>query len=65
MINEYAIYDMKDNEQYVYSGKMREVAKYLGLKKESLYSYISRKKRNSSLLLRRRYELVRVEEEEQ
>ena len=65
MSNEYAIYDMKDHEQFVYSGTMQEVADYLGRKKENLYSYVLGKKRDKSSLIARRYEIVKVGEYEE
>ena len=60
-INEYAIYDLKEDEQCVFMGKSDEVSKFLNLTEGSIYSYVSRKKHNKKLLLRRRYELVKME----
>lgn len=62
MINEYAIYDMKDHEQLVYSGTMQEVADYLEMSKASIYSYFTRKRRGIRDLVKRRYEIVKVGE---
>jgi predicted transcriptional regulator YheO len=60
MINEYAIYDMKDNEQLVYMGTMKGVADYLKMSRASLYSYITHKKNGEQNLVKYRYEIVRV-----
>ena len=60
-ISEYAIYDLREVEQCVFIGKSDEVSKFLNLTEESIYSYISRKKHNEKLLIRRRYELVKME----
>lgn len=63
MSKEYAIYDMKDYEQCVFIGTMQEIAKFLNYSKQSLYSYLSRKKSGEQDLLNHRYELVEVIEE--
>lgn len=64
MINEYAIYDMEDYEQLVYSGTMQQVADYLGYSKATLWSYITHKKQGVQELIKHRYEIVKVEEED-
>ena len=48
-ISEYAIYDLKEDEQCVFMGKSDEVSKFLNLTEGSIYSYISRKKHNKKL----------------
>ena len=65
MSNEYAIYDMKDHEQFVYSGTMKQVAEYLEMSRASLYSYITHKRLGTQDFIKHRYEVVKVEEEEQ
>ena len=63
MSNEYAIYDMKDHEQFVYSGTMKQVAEYLEMSRASLYSYITHKRLGTQDFIKHRYEVVKVEEE--
>lgn len=65
MINEYAIYDMKDHEQFVYSGTMKQVAEYLEMSRASIYSYITHKRNGEQDLIKHRYEVLKVNEEEQ
>lgn len=65
MSNEYAIYDMKDHEQFVYSGTMKQVAEYLEMSRASLYSYITHKKNGEQDFIKRRYEVLKVNKEEQ
>ena len=64
-IKEYGIYDLKEDEQCIYIGTMSEVSKFLNYNKDTLWSYLSRKKHDRSLLIRHRYEIVEVREEEQ
>lgn len=64
-IKEYGVYDLKEDEQCIYIGTMSEVSKFLNYSKDTLWSYLSRKKHDRSLLIRHRYEIVEVREEEQ
>ena len=64
-IKEYGVYDLKEDEQCIYIGTMSEVSKFLNYNKDTLWSYLSRKKHNRSLLISHRYEIVEVIEEEQ
>lgn len=64
-IKEYGIYDLKEDEQCIYIGTMSEVSKFLNYNKDTLWSYLSRKKHDRSLLISHRYEIVEVIEEEQ
>ena len=64
MASEYAIYDMKDYEQLVYSGTIKEVAKFLNYSEHSLRSYLTRKKNGTRDLLGHRYELIKVIDED-
>lgn len=63
MANEYAIYDMKDYEQCVYIGTLKEIAKFLEYSENGLRSYLSHKKagRRDSLI-HKQYELIEIEE---
>lgn len=64
-IKEYGIYDLKEDEQCIYIGTMSEVSKFLNYNKDTLWSYLSRKKHDRSLLINHRYEIVKVKEEEE
>ena len=64
-LKEYGIYDLKEDEQCIYIGTMSEVSKFLNYNKDTLWSYLSRKKHDRSLLISHRYEIVEVIEEEQ
>lgn len=65
MINEYAIYDMEDYEQLVYSGTMQQVANYLECSPGAIRSWISHRKRGKrDGYIHKRYEIVKVEEED-
>lgn len=64
-IKKYGIYDLKEDEQCIYIGTMSEVSKFLNYNKDTLWSYLSRKKHDRSLLISHRYEIVEVIEEEQ
>lgn len=61
----YAIYDMKDYEQCVFLGTMKEIADFLNCKCDSLYSYLSRRKAGKTELIKHKYELVEIKEEEE
>ena len=45
MSNEYAVYDMKDYEQCVRIGTMKEISEFLNCSSDSVRSYISHKSR--------------------
>lgn len=64
MSNEYAIYDMKDYEQLVYMGSISEIAKFLNLNPGSIRSYMSYKRAGREGYIKRRYEIVKIYEEE-
>lgn len=63
MATEYAIYDMKDYEQLVFSGNMKEISKFLDYSEASLYSYITRKRKEQQELIKHRYDLVKIIDE--
>lgn len=65
MANEYAIYDMKDYEQCVRIGTMKEISKFLNCSSDSVRSYMSHKKagRRDSLI-QKRYDVVKIIENE-
>lgn len=58
----YALYDMKEFEQCVIVGNIKEVSKFLGEKVGSLRSYLTRKKNGRQNLLKHRYELTEIVE---
>lgn len=63
-MKEYGIYDLKDNEQLIYMGNIKEIAKYLECSTSSLRSYLSSKRTNKRRgLLKKRYELLEIQED--
>lgn len=66
MSKEYALYDMKDYEQCVCVGTMKEIAEFLKYSENGLRSYLSHKKagRRDSLI-HKKYELLEVSEDEE
>lgn len=66
MSKEYALYDMKDYEQCVFIGTMKEIAEFLKYSENGLRSYLSHKKagRRDSLI-HKKYELLEVSEDEE
>ncbi len=64
MTKEYGVYDLEEYEQLIFSGTLKEVAKYLQYNIESLRSYLTRKKQGKQKLLQHRYELVEIIEDE-
>lgn len=63
-MKEYGLYDLKDYEQCVIIGNLKEIAEYLKCSTNSLRSYMSHiKKGERKGLLKRRYELVKITEE--
>lgn len=66
MSKEYALYDIKDYEQCVCFGDIKEIAKYLNSTPNSLMSYMSHKKKGRiNGLLNKRYELIEIKEDEE
>lgn len=62
---EYAVYDMKDYEQCVRIGTMKEIAEFLNCSSDGIRSYISHKKAGKTeSLIHKRYEVVKVTDEE-
>lgn len=60
-MKEYGLYDVKDYEQCVYIGNIKEISNFLNTTPNSLRSYIThRKKGERSGLLKKRYELVEI-----
>ncbi len=59
-MKEYAVYDMKEFEQLVFMGTLREIANYLDYSVGSLRSYLTRKKNRQQELLKHRYELTEM-----
>lgn len=66
MSKEYAIYDMKDYEQCVFMGTLKQIAEFLNYSENGLRSYLSHKKagRRDSLI-KKQYELLEVSEDEE
>lgn len=66
MSKEYAVYDMKDYEQCVRIGTMKEIAEFLNCSSDSIWSYISHKKAGRREgLIHRRYDVVQVIDDEE
>lgn len=66
MSNEYAVYDMKDYEQCVRIGTMKEISEFLNCSSDSIRSYMSHKKagRRESLI-NKRYDVVKIVDSEE
>lgn len=63
-MKEYGLYDVKDYEQCVCIGNIKEISNFLNTTPNSLRSYIThRKKGERTGLLKRRYELIEITEE--
>ena len=62
-MKEYGLYDIKDYEQCIYIGTLKEISNYLGYSITSLRSYLTRNKNGTQNLLQRKYELIEISEE--
>lgn len=58
----YGLYNVKDNEQCEYFGTIREIAKYLGVKPNSLSVFLVRKKHGIKFLILHKYDLIEMED---
>ena len=58
----YGLYDIKENEQCVLIGSIKEIANYLKYSEGSLRKYLHRKKKIENLLIAHRYELTKIED---
>lgn len=64
-MKEYGLYDLKDNEQCVYIGTIKEMAIFLNTTVNCLRSYMSHRKRGDiTNLLLKKYELIEIKEDE-
>ena len=61
-MNLYGLYDIKENEQCVLIGSIKEIANYLRYKEDSLRKYLHRKKKVENLLIAHRYDLTKIED---
>ena len=59
-MKQYGLYNIKDHEQCEYFGTMKEIAKYLELKPQSLSVHLVRKKHGIKFLILHKYELIQV-----
>ena len=65
MSKEYAVYDMKDYEQCVRIGTMKEIAEFLNCSSDSIRSYMSHKKAGRiEGLIHKKYDVLQVLEVE-
>ena len=51
-------YNTKDNDVVAFYGTTREMSKFLGIDEASLYCYSSRLKKNSKLVIGRKYRVL-------
>lgn len=63
-MKQYGLYNIKEYEQCEYFGTQREIATYLGLSYRYIGSYLTRKKKGTQELLKRKYDLVEITNEE-
>lgn len=61
-MKQYGLYNIKEYEQCEYFGTIKEIADYLGLKRNSLSVHLVRKKHGNKFLILHKYELVEMEE---
>lgn len=60
--NLYGLYDVKDYEQCVFIGTIREISNFLNYSQSTLRSYLTRKKTGEYKLLAHKYELIKINE---
>ena len=60
-MKQFGLYDMKNYEQCVCIGTIREISQYLGKNYHSLWSHLSRKKQGDVKYIHQRYDLVELE----
>lgn len=63
-VKEYGLYDIKDNEQCVYLGTLKEISNYLNCNYDGLRSYLTRKRQGKQHLFQHRYEIIEIYEED-
>lgn len=63
-MKEYGLYDVNDYEQCVYIGTIKDIANYLGYSCSSLRSYLVRKQKGTQELLKHKYEMVEIIEQD-
>ena len=61
-MKEYGLYDVKNNEECVYFGTIKEISKFLNCKPCSLHSHLTRKRRGFINLLKHKYELIEIDD---
>lgn len=61
-MKQYGLYNVKDKEQCEYFGTIKEVAEYLGIKRNSLSVHLVRKKHGIKFLILHKYDLVEMED---
>lgn len=59
-MKQFGLYDMKDYEQCVYVGTIKEISEFLGKNYNSLWSHLTRKKQGKIKYIHQRYELVEI-----
>lgn len=63
-MKQYGLYNIKEYEQCEYFDTKREIATYLGLSYSYLGSYLTRKKHGTQELIKHKYDLVEIVNEE-
>lgn len=59
-MKEFGLYDLKNYEQCVCIGTMKDIARYLNRGTNTLWSHIARKKRGQVNYISQRYDLVEI-----
>ncbi len=60
----YGLYDLKEYEQCVFVGSIKEIAEFINENVSSLRSYLSKHKKGQIKLIKHRYELVEIIEKD-
>ena len=59
----YGLYNLKDNEQCEFFGTINEISAYANIPRGTIWSYLCRKRKGKQKTLRRKYEMIEMEEE--
>lgn len=61
-MKKFGLYDLKDYEQCVCIGTMKDIANYLNTSLNSMWSHYTKKQKGKVKYIRQRYDLVEIEE---
>ena len=56
----YGLYDIKNDEQCVFLGNIREISEYLECDKQTIYDYLYKHKIGKHDLIKKRYEIIKI-----